>query len=138
MTPIYLSKSWVKSPYYLDLLKILNSLSIKELKINIVNKLISDETNSINFDKIEDEISKARIILFPVGLYSEFSTLIDFENDIAMNHSVAQLLVSNRLTTKKDKEKFHNSVDIICTFDPDSLLDALYEAMDLYSENFED
>jgi hypothetical protein len=70
-----------------------------------------------------------RIILFPVGIYSEFSTLIDFENDIAMKHLVAQLFVSKILTTKKDKEKFHNSVDIICTFEPESLINALYEAM---------
>ena len=79
-----------------------------------------------------------RIILFPVGIYSEFSTLIDFENDIAMKHLVAQLSISKILPTKKDKEKSHNAIDISCTFEPESLIGALYEGMDLYSEYFED
>jgi hypothetical protein len=138
LATIYLSNTWVKSSDYLDLIKVINGLSIRDLKISIVNKFNTDDIHSLNLNKIKDEIAKARIILFPVGLYSDFSTLIDFENNTAMNHSLAQLSISKILPTKKDKEKFHNAIDISCTFEPESLIGALYEGMDLYSEYFED
>jgi hypothetical protein len=135
---IYLSNTWLKSPLYRDLLKILTSLRLDDLKIMIINKLALNDIHNSNFEKVEDDISKARIILFPIGLYESYTTLIDFENNVAMNQSLAQLLVSNKPPIKKDREKFHSSIDILCTLDSVSIIEALYEAMDLYSENFKE